>query len=197
MSEELKYKLFSPTDCLSEQTMYDYIDHRLSPKAQHIVEKHLLECELCSDALEGLRLVKDRNITAEINSAVSERMALPPVVKKEQRFSYRTLIAVAAVLLLLIGGVSLFNHFSSSGRMDSSGMADLKQKNPGQEAPPPPQESQVFDSATTGNAVSATDETGAKPEQKADIHTSTPETTVSSSNGYAETDKFESTPSAE
>lgn len=174
MSEELKYKLFNPTDCLSEQTMYAYIDDKLSPKEQHIVEKHLLECELCSDAMEGLRLVKNRSITATINNEVSERMALPLVAEeKAQRFSYRTLIAVAAVLLLLIGGVSLFNHFSSQ-EPNGSGMAELKPVE-NEKAKQPVFETNAIDTVVTKNATPPVTQqaSGAATQPKGNLRTTT------------------------
>ena len=66
MSDSLKHKIFIRTDCVSEQTMFDYIDKKLSAKESHSVEKHLLHCELCSDALEGLELTKTRTRIAAI-----------------------------------------------------------------------------------------------------------------------------------
>lgn len=125
MSDELKYKLFSPTDCLSEQTMFDYIDHKLSPKEQHRVELHLLSCELCSDAMEGLRMVQNRKLIRSINEEVSERMALPVVTMKGRRAGYRTLISIAAGLLLLAGGVFFFSHLSPDISREKT-VAELK-----------------------------------------------------------------------
>ncbi len=110
MSKELKYNLYSPGDCLSGQQLFDYIGQRLSPKEEHIVEKHLLDCELCSDALEGLRMVKDRERIGVINQLVKERIAAPQ--KKIIPFNYRTVASIAAGLLLLIGSVVVFKQFS-------------------------------------------------------------------------------------
>jgi len=110
MSEDLKYNLYNPGDCIPEQTMFDYIDGRLSAKEQHAVEKHMIDCELCSDALEGLRLVKNRGRIAEINRAVRERIAVPE--KKTRLIDLRIVVSVAAGLLLLTGGVFFFRQFA-------------------------------------------------------------------------------------
>ncbi|MCW3082905.1 MAG: energy transducer TonB [Bacteroidetes bacterium] len=126
MSEKLKHTLYTPTDCISEQTMFDYIDHALSPKQQHVVEKHLLECELCSDAMDGLRLVKNRNIIGTINQQVAEKMAMPPVVKKSGGFNYKIVMSVAAGLLLLMGGLFFFNHLAPPSAEEKATVADLK-----------------------------------------------------------------------
>ena len=46
------HNLFSASEhCLSEEQLLLYMQHQLNPFGQHHVEKHLLDCELCSDAL--------------------------------------------------------------------------------------------------------------------------------------------------
>ena len=50
MNNDLKHTIYNPTDCLSEKMLFDYIDNKLNQKERHIVEKHLLDCEMCSDA---------------------------------------------------------------------------------------------------------------------------------------------------
>jgi len=40
--------------------MLKSIDEKLSPSERHVVEKHLLECELCADAMEGLKLFRNQ-----------------------------------------------------------------------------------------------------------------------------------------
>src|ERR1035437_2859758 len=113
MSEELKHKIYSATDCISEQTLFDYIDNKLNAKEQHLVEKHLLDCDLCSDALEGLELLKDRNQITTINQKINARVIFIP--KKENKitfFNFKTITSIAAAVALLIGGVFLFNQFA-------------------------------------------------------------------------------------
>jgi len=110
MSSDLKHKLFDTTECISEQTMYNYIDKKLLPKEEHLVEKHLLDCDLCNDALEGLRLTKNRNrihaINAEIDKKLSKKSA------KIVYFNYKSISAIAASLVLLIGAVVFFKQFT-------------------------------------------------------------------------------------
>ncbi len=40
--------------CISEEMMLAYLEGKLNPSDQHRVEKHLLECDFCHDAFEGL-----------------------------------------------------------------------------------------------------------------------------------------------
>ncbi|MFY9307648.1 MAG: energy transducer TonB [Bacteroidia bacterium] len=133
MDEALKHKIFSETDCLSEQTMFDYIDKKLSERENHIVEKHLLHCDLCSDAIEGLEVVKDRNRISLINQKVMEAVSPPLKETKVVGFNYRVVLSVAASLLLLMGGIFLFNMFNQKGEM-----AVLKTDQTVVTEPPPP-----------------------------------------------------------
>lgn len=123
MNKELKNKLFNSTDCLSEQTMFDYIDNKLSPKEQHSVEKHMLDCDLCSDAFEGLKLLKDRNRVKVINHLIKQRIS--GNTGRVTGINYKVIISVAAGLLLLTGGVFFF-RFSSDNLMKEKDVADLK-----------------------------------------------------------------------
>jgi hypothetical protein len=107
MSDSLKYKIFDSEGCISEKTMYDYIDGKLAPKEQHLVEKHLLDCDMCSDALEGLQLKHDRGKIEVINSEIRKRVATDR--KKIVPFKYTTIVSIAAGLALLVIGVFLFN----------------------------------------------------------------------------------------
>lgn len=146
MNDSLKHKIFIETDCISEQTMFDYIDKKLSARESHSVEKHLLHCELCSDALEGLELTNNRERIAVINQKVREYIAL----KKETRlisFNYKLIISIAASVLLLIGGIFFFNQFSKKDEI-----AEFKSENAVQ-PPPPPSPSSFMDDESTSDSI--------------------------------------------
>jgi len=125
MSTELKYKLFSKTDCLSEKTLFDYIDNKLNHTDQHTVEKHLLDCECCSDALEGLQLVKNRERIQKINAVISNRTSDSKREAKILFLNFRTVTSIAAGLVLLVGGVYFFKYFINTNNND---MAMLKRE---------------------------------------------------------------------
>ncbi|MBI2270680.1 MAG: energy transducer TonB [Bacteroidetes bacterium] len=112
MSEQLHKNLFNETQCLSEQTLLDYIDNDLSPEQRYHVEKHLVDCELCVDATEGLSLVSNRNIIADTKKLVkatfsADQKKEPKVIRLN--FSYKLL--AAASVALLICGLFVVNHF--------------------------------------------------------------------------------------
>lgn len=151
MDELLKHKIFTETDCLSEQTMFDYIDKKLSARENHAVEKHLLHCDLCSDALEGLELVKDRSRIGAINQTIITRISPPLKEVKIIPFNYKIILSVAATLLLLTGGVFFFNMLNQKNEMavlqpDQSALSEPVVSDP---PPPPP----AGNAATEGSAA--------------------------------------------
>lgn len=158
MNDSLKHKIFIETDCISEQTMFDYIDKKLSARESHSVEKHLLHCELCSDALEGLELATNsRKRIAAINQNIREYIAAP---KKETRlisFNYKLIVSIAASVLLLIGGIFFFNQFSKKDEM-----AEFKSENAVSFKSQPPLPAQddamIFDSTISNSLEVAKEE---------------------------------------
>lgn len=119
------HKIFTSTNCISEQTMFDYIDNKLSAKERHMTEKHLLDCQLCSDALEGLELIRNRDRIRVINQKVNEYIA-PANEKRIIGINYRTVAAIAAGLVLLIGSVFFFNQIAPDKLLEEKNMADVK-----------------------------------------------------------------------
>lgn len=88
-----------------------YVSGKLSPAEKHGVERHLADCEMCSDAVEGLGMIADKNkltrITAELNQKIQSRAQ-----KKEGKViflqQYRAQLAVAASVVVLLGLVWFF-----------------------------------------------------------------------------------------
>ncbi len=94
--------------CISEETMLRYLDGKLSPLESHLVEKHLLECELCSDAFEGLQLIHRSN-RKEIISGLNKKIdALNQSSKRVEAkiipFNNYYRIAAVIALFILFGG---------------------------------------------------------------------------------------------
>jgi hypothetical protein len=53
MNEEYQ-DIFTTTACPTQQQLLDYVQGRLSAEQQHEVELHLADCDMCSEAVEGL-----------------------------------------------------------------------------------------------------------------------------------------------
>lgn len=96
--------------CIRHDVLLEYLKDRLSGKERNLVEKHLLECEMCSDELEGLSnlSVPERivEIEAELNSLVDRRTS-PRIFWLNPKVVYR----VAAVAVLTIGVSTLLYYF--------------------------------------------------------------------------------------
>ena len=71
MNNLLNKSIFSETGCLSRRSLLSYRDGILSRSDMHEVEKHLVDCELCSEALEGLELLTDTTVLDEISHHVN------------------------------------------------------------------------------------------------------------------------------
>ena len=116
MSEENKIKV-SASPCLTEQEMTDYIRHRLSPEKRNRVEKHLLECDLCSDAMEGLSMMANTDALNSLDELISKRISAKPLAGKGKLVSMRINYRVAAALaLLVIAGGVLYFILSDTGK---------------------------------------------------------------------------------
>ncbi len=104
------HNIFSGSGCPSHERLREYFEGRLSENDKHLIEKHLVDCEMCSDELEGMLAMKDpekldlivEELNAEIDSVKSKRMWFD--------FRYRN-IAAAAIFIILVGTAFLINMF--------------------------------------------------------------------------------------
>jgi tetratricopeptide (TPR) repeat protein len=100
------------TPCISSQEMLDYTLGILSPKEQHRIEKHLLDCEFCSDALEGMEMMENPKellkIEDELNFDIDALISVEEEnVGEKVKVLFPWRIA-AAVVLLLVSTITLF-----------------------------------------------------------------------------------------
>ncbi len=70
MEQPLHNKIFGSTGCLTEEQLNNYGAKSLSPGERHMVEKHLLECELCSEAMEGFAIISGKKDLNDIREEV-------------------------------------------------------------------------------------------------------------------------------
>lgn len=121
MADEITYRPLPADPCLTQDQLFGYLDGRLSPVEMHAVEKHLLDCPFCSDALEGLEKVSDRNRVvafvppAESKAAPSETKEgkVIPLFKRRN-----TILAIAASVVLLVGIFTIMNITLGDGNLD-------------------------------------------------------------------------------
>ena len=99
--------ILSSTPCPSSEQLRQYVEGRLSGSEKHAVERHLADCEMCSDEAEGMAMLSGKGrletITREINKKIDERTGTQ---KKRQIFADFRLRAAALIIVILgIGSV--------------------------------------------------------------------------------------------
>ncbi|MFM2190197.1 MAG: hypothetical protein RL491_583 [Bacteroidota bacterium] len=67
MKTNLNKELFSETGCIDSRMLLNYRDGILKRSDMHLVEKHLVDCALCSEALEGLSNLRDDAVLNELS----------------------------------------------------------------------------------------------------------------------------------
>ncbi|MCX6273601.1 MAG: hypothetical protein NTV09_00130 [Bacteroidetes bacterium] len=101
--------------CIPEDVLINYSEGRLTSQQAHAVEKHLLECEFCSDALEGLKMMepaKSKQIIADINKEIDGRIQSAGNAGAKVipfRFNYK-IAAVIALFIMFGGGYFYFKN---------------------------------------------------------------------------------------
>lgn len=121
--DKIPYRQLPEDACLTEQQLFGYMDGTLSYPEQHAVEKHLLDCDFCTDALAGLELVTDRTRIAAVPPVAAEQPTPPPIAETKNTKgriipfyrSGRTYAAAAALILII--GITWF--FNTTSRTDS------------------------------------------------------------------------------
>lgn len=89
--------------CITTEEMIAYQQGSLSSDMQHRIEAHLLDCEFCSDAMEGVGLMENpaslAAIESELNAQVDELTGKGPVAKIRVMFPWRIAAAFALIFI--------------------------------------------------------------------------------------------------
>jgi hypothetical protein len=114
MADQFTYTKLPADPCLTQEQMLAYIDGKLSAVDQHACEKHIMDCGLCEDALEGLALVKDRTaLSAPL--LPEENKEEPKVIPLRPGSSNRKMwYAAAAVFVVVFSTVYFLNQFAGA-----------------------------------------------------------------------------------
>ena len=83
-------KIFSAVRCLSRDQLPRYLDGRLTELERHLVEQHLVDCDLCFDALQVLQQAKYRDQYQPLSTGIQQyiRNSIKKVshVQKAERY---------------------------------------------------------------------------------------------------------------
>ena len=119
--------IFAVTDCPSDETLMLYVQQMLSKEKLRAVELHLVDCEMCSDFVEGIRIAGNvttfKNDVAEINRAVEKKIT--PEDTKIIPISRSTKYAIAATILLLLTTGFFFNHYFEKVKTDTVAVLEI------------------------------------------------------------------------
>jgi len=109
--KELHNHIFSATTCISKETMMKYIKHQLSKKELHEVEKHMLDCDLCSDAMAGMKYATNSATILAIDNKIDNRIATG---ESNPFFRGGWLMAAASIIAIIFGAYFLINLFDEN-----------------------------------------------------------------------------------
>ncbi len=118
MDGNLHRLTFSPTACCSQEELRQYLDGSMNRDGIRRVENHLLDCPLCSDAVDGFETLNGEHMTDDLEDFESFRKKLPTVTEAKVRqlkpanYYLRRVAAIAAVMV--IGAVGYYFGFGQS-----------------------------------------------------------------------------------
>ena len=126
--------LFTQAGCLTLETIKRYNASSLSFEEKIQIEKHLEDCELCRDALEGLLLVSDPDKIDSIVSEINRNLKSDLATKKSDKTVRSILIqnrmyyiAAAASVLIFIGIFSYFKFYMQDQNSELSVVTEKTQ----------------------------------------------------------------------
>lgn len=109
-----KKNIFATSDCPSPEVLQNYLNNTLSKEEKRQVEEHLIDCEMCSDELEGLASMKDIEKLPEIIDDIQQELGISEAKKIRLRPVYQ-LAAAIAVLFIVAGSIFLTEYLSDNG----------------------------------------------------------------------------------
>ncbi|NEM97636.1 TonB family protein [Pontibacter burrus] len=121
MNHANRHILFGTDGHPTLKLLRQYQEGALSPALSHQLERHLLDCELCADIVEGMAL-SDTNQTLAAVTDIKERMAS----KKEKNRAavwYADWRAAAAIVVLICSAVMVFYYQYSNLQAPSETIA--------------------------------------------------------------------------
>ncbi len=127
MSSEFK-NIIEEQTCLTRDEMQDYLADRLAGNRLRRVELHLADCELCTDAVDGLRLLSESEANdslVKIDNSINRRSKETPVLIVLMKRA----MAVAAILIVVIIGAFYLNEVMNQKHQEvAQNISDEKTK---------------------------------------------------------------------
>lgn len=123
MKQNKQHTIFETTKCISEGILLNYVNNKLSNKDRNVVERHTINCNFCSDAIEGFETSgKGSDGYFDLRDNFNKN-------KSKTILYYATAIAASIALVLLINNNSQVLQESVANAKiatDSSEINDFK-----------------------------------------------------------------------
>jgi hypothetical protein len=102
MNSDSRHKnIFSASHHFTRDELVRYVHHVMSEEELHRMEKHLVDCELCSEALKGVAELENASLMYNVSRDLHLRARRKHLLKKKI-FSQNELIAIFAVVFLIV-----------------------------------------------------------------------------------------------
>lgn len=134
--------VFAQSACVDAGTLLRYANNELDDKEMHTVERHLVDCPFCEDALEGIGMTGSDQFSAtlnQVNAAIEGKISgeqsaddnkddatvieFRPQPQPEENVApqkgnsrrvFRLLSLVASVMLIAVVGVTMLNNSATT-----------------------------------------------------------------------------------
>ena len=114
--------IFNETGCVSHEGMNAYISGKCSAADSQLIERHLVECLFCSDALEGyLAIENPEEVPVLLEGYKTELFAGKIPMKRKSSGNLRTIfpvIGIAASLIVVLSLVFIFHTTKKDNAME-------------------------------------------------------------------------------
>ncbi len=115
-------RIFQERSCLTPEELAGYAAGTLTDRERHHIERHLLDCELCAEALDGVMSMED---PAALHSITPE-----PVRRRGLPFWRRPAAAVAAVVSIFLLSAVYLAFFREAGQHEALVTHTVKEEPP-------------------------------------------------------------------
>ncbi|HEY0678891.1 MAG TPA: hypothetical protein VGD17_11435 [Chitinophagaceae bacterium] len=112
MSDDLLNILSNSNKDIDNQKLMDYISGKLSRQEEHEVEKEIADNELVSDAVEGLRAIKNQkdihSYVEQLNKDLNKQLQQKKAKRQKRRIKDEPYIYIAIALVLILITIAFF-----------------------------------------------------------------------------------------
>lgn len=165
-------KLNKQHECFNEHDLQSYVNNKADKDLRFAIENHLLDCEVCSDVVEGLQLInKEPNAESYLESVKQDVKAI--TTNSGSNNSKFVWWSVAAIFIVGLGSFWFFSQQSTQLKQN-----DLAQRIEEKEPTPPSTHEEIAEITSSKTDVT--------PIEKKDVPKKTTETTSKQESAPAE-----------